>query len=228
MTIGFRVLDGHVRAERAAVDALAAIPASIISDNMSRMAAAGAALRPLHRAGVLAGTALTVRTRPGDNLMIHKAVDIAAPGDIIVVDGGGDLTNALIGELIVTYARSRGVAGFVVNGAARDVDALSRGDVPVYAAGVSHRGPYKDGPGEVNVPVAIAGMVVSPGDVVVGDQDGVVAVPIDDVPAVLAASRLQVQREAAILEAIASGAWDRAWVDETLRTRGCLLPSAGL
>ena len=139
---------------------------------MSRMTAGGARLRPMHAGGALAGPALTVKTRPGDNLMIHKALDIAEAGDVIVVDGGGDLTNALIGEMMVAHAQKRGIAGMVLNGSIRDYDAIHAGTFPVFAAGVTHRGPYKDGPGEINVAIAIDGMVIEPGDLIVGDGDG--------------------------------------------------------
>lgn len=218
---GFRVLDGHVRSDRSLVEAFAKIPSAIISDNLNRMVAAGPSVRPMHKEGTLAGTALTVKTRPGDNLMIHKAADIAQPGDVIVVDAGGDLTNALIGELIISHARSRGVVGFVVNGAVRDMDVIAVDDYPVYGAGVSHRGPYKDGPGEVNVPIALDGMVIAPGDIVIGDLDGVVCIPREEAESVLAASRAQQEKEAGIQAAIAGAGWDRAWVDEILKAKGC-------
>ena len=126
----------------------------------------------------MAGPALTVKTRPGDNLMLHKALDLAEPGDVIVVDAGGDLTNAIIGEIMSGYAASRGLGGIVINGAIRDAGALRRASFPVYAAGVTHRGPYKDGPGEINVPIAIDGMVIEPGDLIVGDEDGVLVRPL--------------------------------------------------
>ena len=126
----------------------------------------------MHAGGVLAGPAFTVKTRPGDNLMIHKALDLADAGDVIVVDGGGDLTNALIGEMMVAHAQKRGIAGLVLNGSIRDYDAIHAGTYPVFAAGITHRGPYKDGPGEINVPIAIDGMVIEPGDLIVGDGDG--------------------------------------------------------
>jgi RraA family protein len=166
------------------------------------------------------GSALTVRTRPGDNLMVHKAIDLAEPGEVIVVDAGGDLTNAIIGEIMTTLAQSRGVAGFVIDGAVRDVDALAASDFPVYARGVTHRGPYKDGPGEINVAVTVGGQVVAPGDIVVGDGDGVLAVPRSEAAQVASLARAQMEREAATLKAIAEGRLDRAWVDETLRSRG--------
>ncbi|MCD1644693.1 RraA family protein [Aurantimonas coralicida] len=221
MAAGFRVLDGHVRSDRSLVEAFAKIPSAIISDNLNRMVAAGPSVRPMHKGGTLAGTALTVKTRPGDNLMIHKAADIAQPGDVIVVDAGGDLTNALIGELIISHARSRGVVGFVVNGAVRDMDVIAVDDYPVYGAGVSHRGPYKDGPGEVNVPISLDGMVIAPGDIVIGDLDGVVCIPREEAESVLAASRAQQEKEAGIQAAIAGAGWDRAWVDEILKAKGC-------
>jgi regulator of RNase E activity RraA len=197
------------------------VPTAIISDNLGRMVAAGSRLRPLHRGSRLLGTAVTVKTRPGDNLMVHKAVDVAAPGDVIVVDGGGDLTNALIGELIIMHARSRGVVGFVVDAAARDLDFIANGDFPVYAAGVTHRGPYKDGPGEVNIPIAIDGMVIEPGDVIVGDLDGLVSIPRLEAAAVLEIAQRQVAAEQSALEAIKTGGWDRSWIDAALRAKGC-------
>ena len=220
MQHGFRVIENIERADPAMVASFASIPAAIISDNMNRMFAGGPTLRPMHRGGGLAGTALTVRTHPGDNLMIHKAADIAQSGDVIVVDGGGDLTNSLIGELIVAYARSKGVVGFVVNGAIRDLDTLGAGNFPIYAAGVSHRGPYKDGPGEVNVPIALGGMVVEPGDIIIGDLDGVVAIPKRGADKILAAARTQQTKEAQILAAIEKGEWDRSWVDNILTSKG--------
>lgn len=143
------------------------------------------------------------------------------PGDVIVVDAGGDLTNALIGELIISHARSRGCVGFVVNGAVRDMDVISANDFPVYGAGVSHRGPYKDGPGEVNIPISLDGMIIEPGDIVIGDLDGVVCIPKADATRVLELSRAQEEKERGIQQAIKQAAWDRAWVDEMLKAKGC-------
>src|SRR5215203_5819859 len=146
---------------------------------MSRMAHGGALLRPLHSGGVLAGPALTVKQRPGDNLMVHAALNRAALGDVLVVDAGGDLTNAILGELMLAHAQQIGMAGVVINGAVRDYGWIKKNNFPVYAAGITHRGPYKNGPGEVNVPIAIDGMVIEPGDLIVGDEDGLVCVPYD-------------------------------------------------
>ncbi|HMN79474.1 MAG TPA: RraA family protein [Burkholderiaceae bacterium] len=197
------------------------LPVANVSDCMSRMTAGGPRLRPMHRSGRLSGRALTVKARAGDNLMIHKALGMAVPGDVIVVDGGGDLTNALIGEIMVAYARSRGIAGFVMFGAIRDVEAIGAGDFPVYAAGVTHRGPYKDGPGEINVPIAIDGMVIEPGDLIIGDADGLLCVPFDDVQSVYEATRKKSAAEAKSMADIAAGRLDRDWIDKALARIGC-------
>jgi RraA family protein len=197
------------------------LPVANVSDCMSRLFAGGARLRPMHNGRPMSGPALTVRTRPGDNLMVHKALHLAAPGDVIVVDAGGDLTNALIGELMVATAISRKLGGFVINGAIRDARALREGDFPVFAAGVTHRGPYKDGPGEINVPIAIDGMVIEPGDLVIGDDDGVLCVPFAQAEALHAATVAKSQAEAQMVAAIHAGKVDTAWIDATLARLGC-------
>jgi len=221
MTAGFRILPAPPRPSRELVAALGEMVTAHLSDNMSRLQGAAAAIRPMHAGGRLAGPALTVRVPAGDNLMVHKAIDIAAPGDVIVVDAAGMLEQAIIGDIMTSLAAKRGVAGFVIDGAIRDAQELAARPFPVYARGVTHRGPYKNGPGEINVPVAIGGMVVRAGDIIVGDGDGVVAVPQADAEAVLAAAREQKKKEDASLAAIAAGTIDRKWVDETLRAKGC-------
>jgi regulator of RNase E activity RraA len=219
MSVGFRILPRAPRADAELLRRLSVLPVSNVSDNLLR--GKGARLEAFHHSGVMVGTAFTVLTRPGDNLMVHKAIDIAAPGDVIVVDAGGALDQAIVGELMASWAARRGLAGFVIDGAIRDSEALSEGDFPVFAAGVTHRGPWKDGPGEINVPVSIDGMVVNPGDLVAGDPDGVVAISPADAEHVIAAAEAQFKKEQAAMSAIASGKWDRAWVDELLKARGC-------
>ena len=218
--IGFRILERRRQVAAHVVAQFREIPVANVSDSMSRLTAGGARLRPMHGGGPMAGPALTVKTRPGDNLMVHKALDLAAPGDVIVVDAGGDLTNAIIGEIMSTYARARGVAGIVIDGAIRDADAIRAGTFPVYAAGVTHRGPYKDGPGEINVPVALDGMVIEPGDLVLGDGDGLLCVPFDATAAVYALASEKVKVEARELAAAGRGALERAWVDARLAQLG--------
>ncbi len=221
MAIGFRILPRTRQVGAEVIAAFRDLPVANVSDCMARMTAGGPRLRPMHRGGVLAGPALTVKTRPGDNLMIHKAIALAAPGDIIVVDGGGDLTNALIGELMLAQMVRRSLGGIVLNGAIRDSAAIRAQDFPVYAAGITHRGPYKDGPGEINVPVALDGMVIEPGDLMLGDDDGLLCVPCDAVPTVLAATRKKAEAEAQQMARITAGTHAAPWVDETLRRLGC-------
>lgn len=197
------------------------LPVANVGDCMARMTAAGPRLRPMHAGGRMAGPALTVKSRPGDNLMVHKVIGLAVPGDVIVVDAGGDLTNAIIGEIMLLMAMKAGVAGFVINGAIRDADAIRAGSLPVFAAGVTHRGPYKDGPGEINVPVAIDGMVVAPGDLMIGDGDGVLCVPYDAAAALLEAGKAKAAAEAVMIGQIEAGSYSADWVDATLRRGGC-------
>lgn len=219
MPTGFRIHPRAASADPALLERLRKLPVSNVSDNLLRHH--GARLAAFHRGGTLVGTAFTVKTRPGDNLVVHKAIDSAEPGDVIVVDAGGALDHAIIGELMAGWARKRGIAGFVIDGAIRDSQALAESDFPVFAAGVTHRGPYKDGPGEINVEVSIAGMVVRPGDLVTGDADGVLAIRPADAVQVVTLAEAQSRKEQAALAAIAAGDYDRRWVDETLRARGC-------
>lgn len=223
MPVGFRILPRRRKAETRWIEAFRPLPVANVSDVMARMTAGGPRLRPMHRAGaaVLAGPALTVRTRPGDNLMIHKAIGLAEPGDVIVVDGGGDLTNALIGELMLGQMIFRKLGGIVINGAIRDSAAIAGQDFPVYAAGVTHRGPYKDGPGEINVPVALDGMVIEPGDLILGDADGLLCVPYAELETVQAAAAAKQAAEAKQIAEIEAGTNDTGWVDAALRRLGC-------
>jgi regulator of RNase E activity RraA len=219
--VGFQILKRQRAVSERYVQAFADIPVANVSDCMTRMTAGGPRLRPMHKGGRLGGPALTVRARPGDNLMIHKALDLAVPGDVIVVDAGGDLTNSLFGELMAAYAAKRRVAGMVLHGAIRDIDVISAGSLPIYAAGVTHRGPYKDGPGEINVPIAIDGMVIHPGDLIIGDADGLLCIPYDDVERVLADSRAKVALEQKTIANIQAGTHDTSWVDARLKALGC-------
>ena len=190
-----------------------ALPTSILSDCMAR----SGGICGVHRVPGggwprAAGPALTVRTRPGDNLVVHRALDLAEPGDVLVVDGGGALDRALLGELMTRWATARGLAALVVDGAVRDVEGLAAGPLPVLARGINHLGPYKVGPGEIGGPVHAGGTVVRSGDVVVTDADGVVVVPRERLAEVVAAGERQLRAEEAVSADIAAGTWDRSWV----------------
>ena len=222
MTSGFRIRTQWERLDQAFVADFRELPVAVVSDVMSRLVGGGSSLRPMHTSGVLAGPALTVKARPGENLMIHKAIEMAQPGDVIVVDAAGDTTNSLMGELMLAHAIKRGVAGFVLNGAIRDAQAFKHQNLPVYAIGVTHRGPYRDGPGEIGLPIAIEGMVIEPGDLMLGDLDGVVCVPKADLPAVLAAARKKSAAEQKQMAQTLDGSVDKSWIDKALEEKGCV------
>ena len=221
--LGFRVCKRNQNVSAEWVEKFRTLPVANVSDVMSRMTAGGAPLRPFYTGPRMVGAAVTVKARPGDNLMVHKALDIAEPGDIVVVDAGGDLSNAIIGELMVAHAAQRGLGGIVIFGAIRDSEELLAGSFPVFAAGVTHRGPYKDGPGEVNVPIAINGMVIEPGDLICGDADGLLSVPLSSVETVFEAASKKHAAETKQMENIKLGKNDRSWVDASLTRLGCVI-----
>src|SRR3979411_1342455 len=163
MSASMRILEIPKRPDAKLVAELAQMVTPHLSDSVALPSAGGPQVRPRHKEGKLAGPAYTVKTAAGDNLLVHKAIDTARRGDVIVVDAGGFLDNAIIGELMMARARQRGVAGLVIWGAIRDSAEIGAGTYPVFAAGVTHRGPYKNGPGEINVPITMGGMPVNPG-----------------------------------------------------------------
>jgi regulator of RNase E activity RraA len=224
LNIGFRICERERKVSDDIVAQFKVLPVANVSDTMGRLQGGGPRLLPMHTSGVLAGPALTVRVRPGDNLMLHKAIDMAVPGDVIVVDGDGHLANSLMGELMLAHAINRGIAGFVIYGAIRDADAFKSVNLPTFASGINHRGPYKDGPGEINVSISLDGMVVNPGDLILGDSDGVVSVPIEMTKQVLADTLAKQSAEEKQMEAIKAKTNDRSWVDKALREKGCEFP----
>lgn len=219
---GFRVNPRAVTLDPALIEAYRGVPSCHAGDVMGRHTGA-IGLRAWHEdlTAVLCGPAVTVRVRPGDNLMIHLAMMMAEPGDVIVVDGGGDLSTALVGGLMRTTAIARGIAGFVIDGALRDVAEWADGRMPAYARGSVLRGPTKEGPGEVNVPVAIGGLSVAPGDLILADADGVIAIPSDRAAALLPACLDHAEKERRIAAKNATGALDHERFATLLRARGC-------
>ncbi len=220
MSASMRILDIPKRPDARLVAELAKMVTPHLSDSMERLYAGGPQLRPMHKGGKLAGPAFTVKTTPGDNLLVHKALDAAHKGDVIVVDAGGVCENAIIGELMMSRARQRGVAGIVIWGAIRDSAEIAAGTYPVYAAGVTHRGPYKNGPGEINIPINMGGMAVNPGDIIIGDADGLIAVPQEQAERILKSAQAILAKETAAMKEIEAGTVDRSWVDKALKEKG--------
>lgn len=215
------VYDGVPEIPTDLLERCANLPTAAFSDAMQRFGgavglapvASNAADRKTVR---MVGRALTVQTRPGDNLVVHKAVDMAEQGDVLVIDAGGQTDRAIIGGLLGSYAQNRALAGIVLDGAVRDISELAGLDIPIFARGVSHLGPYKDGPGLIRGNVAIGGTAVSQGDLVVGDEDGIVFIPRHRVADVVAAAEAVVERERITTLAINDDSWDRSWVDAGL------------
>jgi len=221
MTIGFRVRPIAQRATPQQAARAAALPAANIGDVMNRIQTMRGGFRAFGGKRQVAGPAFTVRTRSGDNLMLHHAIDIAEPGDVIVVDAAGDLSIAITGELMMGRAAQRGIAAVIIDGAVRDMAELAKLPLGVWACGVTPSGPYKDGPGEIGYPISCGGQVVMPGDLVMADEDGVVVIPREEADAVLVAAEAHHEKEIKAQAAIAAGTQDRRWVLEALRAKGC-------
>jgi RraA family protein len=178
-----------------------------------------AALRPRMK---LAGPALTVDVRPGDNLMIHAAIALAKPGDVLVIDGKGDRTAALMGTIMMTACRQLGLAGVVIDGAVRDTLEIDEMDYPVFAFGTNPNGPTKNVPGRIGHPVSVGGVTVRSGDLVLADADGVVVIERERVEGLLPLARKKVEDESARIAAIRQGHTAAPWLDAALRTAGVL------
>jgi len=202
------------------VERARAYQSAILCDVGGRRGTLNSRIQSLHPAMKVAGPAFTVEVRPGDNLMFHVALAVARPGDVIVVDGKGDDTCALFGELMVAQAEAAGLAGFVVDAASRDTDTLAGGKFPLFAAGRNPCGPTKGLPGTLCRSISVGGVAVQPGDLVVGDVDGVVVVPRDQVESVLAAADAKISAEQQRLAEIARGELVSPWLDGALRSAG--------
>ena len=219
---GFRVRSEVERPEPDAIAGFNAFETPAISDQMNRLYTMAPAIRNVAGEHMrLVGPACTVKVYPGDNLMVHKALDVAQPGDVIAIDTSASTMTAVLGDLVSTKARHRGVAGFVVDGLIRDLPGIrALGDFPVFARGVTPIGPLHRGPGEINYPVSVGGIVVHPGDLIVGDLNGVVVVPRDIVGSILGRLTEQAARESSYTAAVARGEFSNEWVDALLAQHG--------
>ena len=215
--LGFSIYRAPPAPPAGVVQALESLAVSHLSDVMHRSRSTGA-LRPYAMPTArLCGPALTVRVAVGDHLMVQKALDLAQPGQVIVVDARGYLEAAMAGEIMTRHARSRGIAGFVIDGAIRDLDYIGAQDLPVYARGATPAGPTRRGPGEIHVTVQVGGMVLAPGDIICGDMDGLVSVPCDAALQIADQVASLQRKEKAAIGAIETGTLDRGWIDEALR-----------
>lgn len=223
MSIGFRVYTERKLPPKEVVEGFKKLPSANVADCMNRLSALSSEIRLMgpRFEGSMVGTALTVKARPGDNLMLHKALDLAQEGDVMIVSNGGDRSQSLIGEVMFSYGKFKKMAGFVFDGPIRDVDSLAGLGIPVYAASSTPGGPFKQGPGEINVPIACGNIHVNPGDIVLGDSDGVIVIPRQDAAALLdKALKFSANDQAKVVAAL-QGTLDRTWVDKALLDAGC-------
>ena len=219
--IGFRILPPPPRLDASLVDAFRGLASSNVADAMGRFNFMDPGIRS--RSGLpLCGLAITVNARPGDNLMVHKALQLAQSGDIVVVSTNGNTTSAVFGELMCRTAVAAGIGGLVVDGAIRDAEGITALGFAAFSRTVTPGGCDKDGPGEINVPVSCGGAVVHPGDIVVGDADGVAVVPRADAAEVLELVRALVRNEEKRVAEIQAGTLFKPDIDETLRKKGVI------
>jgi len=207
------------RPDRALVSSFEGIPSAIVSDVIEDVRTAmNSGIKPVYRETEVAGTALTVKAVPGDNLIIHKAITMAEPGDVLVIDGDRYTETAYLGELMCASCQTHDLAGLVVDGAIRDREEIAAMEFPVYARGVHPQGPVKRAAGSINVTVSCGGITVDPGDIVVGDGEGVTVVPANDAEVILERAREKLATEDDLRDRIEDGEYlyDIAGYDELL------------
>lgn len=218
---GFRVVLKFNRLPPDLLQAFAGWPMGNVCDALGRVGAMDYQIKPLNPAWRFVGSAVTVRARPVDNLIVYKALEIAQPGDVLVIATDSFTGASVVGDLVCAIGRAKGLAGLVTDGVVRDAAGIREVGLPVFARGLNPNSPFKDGPGEINLPVSCGGVAVHPGDVVVGDEDGVVVVPQADVRTVLDALPKIRAKEARMAQDIAAGRLIPEWVREALAAKGC-------
>lgn len=219
--IGYRVYENINRPSEELLNGFKGMQTANIGDCMNRMGAMDASIQQMNKQSLL-GPAFTVKVPSGDNLMIFLAVEKAKPGDVLVIDGEGSMDRALVGEILATFAEAQKLGGFVINGCIRDYEVLSKMEIPIFAKGRTPNGPYRNGPGEINVPVSIGGKVVHPGDIIIGDDDGVIVVKPEEAK-ILQEKALEIQkRETVMLKDLEKhGKLDLFWLHEKLEKDKC-------
>lgn len=222
MAVGLRIFMNPEKVDAETIEAFKALPGSNVADCMGRMSGMHSEIRRVSKNGFkMVGSAVTVKVRPGDNLMLHKALDLAEEGDVIVVSNGGDRSHSLMGEIMVRHAEFRKLGGIVLDGPVRDIDTIRELEIPIYATGTTPAGPYKEGPGEINVNITCGGVSINPGDLVIGDDDGVVIVPREDLEEVLRSSIEFNKKDQSKIGEAKAGKLNRSWVDKSLAEKNC-------
>jgi len=199
------------------------IPASNTADVMNRSCAMNPRIHLVSqpKEQMMVGPAFTVKCRAGDNLTLHAALNLCGEGDVLVVSNEEDTTRALMGEVMMAFLRyTKKVAGIILDGPIRDIDEIGKWDFPVYCTGTTPGGPYKEGPGEINVPISCGGISVNPGDIILADPDGIIVIPRQDAATILEDARKFQAADEKKLAAAKNGTANRAWVEKTLEEKG--------
>ena len=199
------------------------IPASNTADVMSRSCAMNPRIKLVSqpKAQMMVGPAYTVKGRAGDNLALHAALNFCSEGDVLVVSNEEDNTRALMGEIMMAYLRyTKKVAGIILDGPIRDIDEIGKWDFPVYCTGTTPGGPYKEGPGEINVPISCGGISVNPGDIILADPDGIIVIPRKYAAKILEDAKAFQAADEAKLVAAKNGTAKRGWVEKSLEEKG--------
>ncbi|MGF6906083.1 hypothetical protein [Fusobacterium sp. PH5-44] len=222
MSVGKRIFLKRKMASKEVMEQLGKIPAANIADVMERSCAMNPRIRLISspKKPIMVGPAITVKVRAGDNLALHAAMNIAGEGDVIIVSNEGDNTRALMGEIMMTYLHNyKKIAGIILDGPIRDIDEIGKWDFHVYATGTTPGGPYKEGPGEVNVPISCGEISVHPGDIIVADPDGVIVIPQKDAEVILKDAKKVQANDAAKVQASKTGSANRQWVTDLLTAK---------
>lgn len=208
---GNRVYTKIIRPDKTLMEQFRGLPIANIDDTMGRIACVDQGIKSMNGKHYMLGTAFTCRVPAGDNLIVHMALDMLEPGDILVVDGNGCMERSLVGSIMCSYAQfAKQAAGIIIDGVIRDLDGLVDLDIPIFARGAQANGPYKNGPGEIGIPVAIGGIVIHPGDIILSDSDGIIAIRPFEAEEVAANGRAVFEKEKVILKDIReNGHWDR-------------------
>lgn len=222
MAIGFRIYTKVDKPDKSLVEQFKEFPTNYIADCINRINVMRSNIKSMVKPGInMVGVALTVKARTGDNLMVHKACNMSQEGDVIVVSNEGRGDRALIGEIMVRYCKYKNIAGLVLDAPIRDSTEIYEIGLPVFATGTTPAGPYKEGPGEINVPISCGGVCVNPGDIIIGDDDGIVVIPKADAEYVLDQVKELSKIDKSKVLAAASGTIDRSWIDKKLIEKGC-------
>lgn len=220
--VGFRYIEDIERPAPEWSQKLLEYSTCNISDGLNKLYTMECGIRQMFPSRKFAGPAVTVKVRAGDNFMLHKAISMVKAGDVLVVETQGCDAYAVCGDLMVSCMDKLGVAGLVVDGTVRDIETLREIGMPVFARGTVCGAGDKEGPGEVNFPIACGGVVVNPGDLILGDENGIVVVPQDDIEEVIAGADKKLSIEAKRRQEIANGQYVKGGLDEIMRAKGVL------